>query len=284
MSRRGRSLIPGHGMGKECVQQVSLNTGTLASLNRSWQSNKGTFHASENRLRWQESNPCRPNQVFDWTPLSPEPLAVHWTQQLVTHVKNSDIRHRGRAVKAADSKSAGVSPREFESHRCRKFVVFVSRQDVIEYVQFCFSSWWWSDFFFFAAHKLCKLLRSLCFVAKCFVKHLCFSTDSLFLFLVRGPSFFFSLVLPASSVSGILPVVLVIPHKQFFKLHWLTTFVHSFSWAHLTSEEQSKPVCVVSERYALCIGWVSKQNSWFLIFTQNLYQNLLHDLQASKLL
>ena len=40
-------------------------------------------------------------------------------------IPQSNLCIRGRAVKAADSKSAGVSPREFESHRMRKTFFYV---------------------------------------------------------------------------------------------------------------------------------------------------------------
>ena len=41
------------------------------------------------------------------------------------------IRHLGREVKAADSKSAGLCPREFESHRCRAFVAQLAERSAV---------------------------------------------------------------------------------------------------------------------------------------------------------
>ena len=40
-------------------------------------------------------------------------------------------RHLGRVVKAADSKSAGLCPREFESHRCRAFVAQLAERSAV---------------------------------------------------------------------------------------------------------------------------------------------------------
>ena len=41
------------------------------------------------------------------------------------------VRHLGREVKAADSKSAGLCPREFESHRCRAFVAQLAERSAV---------------------------------------------------------------------------------------------------------------------------------------------------------
>ena len=41
------------------------------------------------------------------------------------------VRHLGREVKAADSKSAGLCPREFESHRCRAFVPQLAERSAV---------------------------------------------------------------------------------------------------------------------------------------------------------
>ena len=38
------------------------------------------------------------------------------------HFNLNSVRHLGREVKAADSKSAGLCPRRFESCRCRTFL------------------------------------------------------------------------------------------------------------------------------------------------------------------
>ena len=41
------------------------------------------------------------------------------------------IRHLGREVKAADSKSAGLCPREFESHRCRASMAQLAERSAV---------------------------------------------------------------------------------------------------------------------------------------------------------
>ena len=43
----------------------------------------------------------------------------------------SHNRHLGRVVKAADSKSAGLCPREFEPHRCRAFVAQLAERSAV---------------------------------------------------------------------------------------------------------------------------------------------------------
>ena len=44
---------------------------------------------------------------------------------------HSCIRHLGREVKAADSKSAGLCPREFESHRCRASMAQLAERSAV---------------------------------------------------------------------------------------------------------------------------------------------------------
>ena len=56
------------------------------------------------------------------------------THNRLTEVQNYlslPARHLGREVKAADSKSAGLCPREFEPHRCRAFVAQLAERSAV---------------------------------------------------------------------------------------------------------------------------------------------------------